>query len=358
MQNTLNILIIDDDRVDRQNIKRILKQTNRGFKVTECEDVESGLKVVETNNHNCILIDYRMPASNGLDGIKKIHSTSPYTPIIMITGQGDEILAVKAMETGAQYYIPKDRLTADFLLNTINAAIERETLRKKIDEQQAELENFGRLLAHDLKAPIRQISGYVDFIVDSIKEKKYEKVEKYHSSVEKLSNQINILIDTLWKYTTLESEKITLEDVNMEQIVKDAINNLGHEIKEKKATITFDKFPEIKGNQPQLIQLLQNLIGNALKYCEDRTPHIHITSTETNNAWQFAVKDNGVGIKEKNLKTIFEPFKRVHKPGNYPGAGLGLATCQKIINRHNGNIWCESTLGEGTTFLFTLPKTI
>lgn len=136
----------------------------------------------------------------------------------------------------------------------------------------------------------------------------------------------------------------------------DTLSNLEHMIEERGARVTHSEMPAIVGNAPQLTQLLQNLIGNGIKYCESAPPTVHVAAApDRDSAWLFAVTDNGIGIPEESYRQVFEPFKRLHPTGKYEGTGLGLATCKKIVERHGGAIWCESTKGKGTTFFFTLP---
>jgi len=121
--------------------------------------------------------------------------------------------------------------------------------------------------------------------------------------------------------------------------------------------VTYDALPTVTGNASLLIQLMQNLIGNSIKYCVVEPPLVHISSHVIEQSkWLFSIKDNGIGIPEREYRTVFEPFKRLHGASKYVGTGLGLATCRKIVKRHGGDIWCQSIVGKETTFFFTLSK--
>jgi light-regulated signal transduction histidine kinase (bacteriophytochrome) len=163
------------------------------------------------------------------------------------------------------------------------------------------------------------------------------------------------LIDTLHEYTRADAD-VAFTPVDMRQVVENTLANLKHTIQERGVRITHGELPIIKGNATLLTQLLQNLIGNSIKYCEAVSPTVHVTATLEGDAWLFAVKDNGIGIPEEYYQRVFEPFKRLHGLGKYDGTGLGLATCKKIVERHRGLIWCESGEDQGTTFFFTLPR--
>jgi light-regulated signal transduction histidine kinase (bacteriophytochrome) len=162
------------------------------------------------------------------------------------------------------------------------------------------------------------------------------------------------LIDTLYDYT-LAGERRAFEPLEMDLVMRDTLANLDNLIRQSGARVTYGGLPAVSGDAPQLIQLLQNSIGNGIKYCKAAIPGIQVAaSLQSPNHWLFTVKDNGIGIPETQYREIFKPFKRLHGAGEYEGTGLGLATSKKIVERHEGTIWCESQEGQGTTFFFTL----
>jgi signal transduction histidine kinase len=171
---------------------------------------------------------------------------------------------------------------------------------------------------------------------------------------------MNRLIDTLQKYTMADA-KLELDEVDMNAVFSSALADLQQLIQTKGSNVTAEGLPTVLGNAPQLIQLLENLIGNGIKYCDGANACIHLSASEQASAagkrkWiEFSIADNGIGIPEADCKRVFEPFFRAGNSRKRDGSGLGLATCKKIIERHGGSIWCESKPGEGTRFLFTLP---
>jgi signal transduction histidine kinase len=167
------------------------------------------------------------------------------------------------------------------------------------------------------------------------------------------AKRMEALIDTLFLYTTSEAE-VAFKHLSMNEVIVDALSNLEQIIQDRGAKITYDELPTVTGS-PQLVQLMQNLIGNGIKYCESEVPDVHVSATRLEpDLWQFTVKDNGIGIPEEFYRQIFEPFQRLHGDGQYEGTGLGLATCKMIVTRHGGTISCASEVGQGTTFSFTL----
>jgi signal transduction histidine kinase len=163
------------------------------------------------------------------------------------------------------------------------------------------------------------------------------------------------LIDALFRYTTVD-EAVTFESVDFAHVVAEAQEVLAQEIAMRGARISHGELPRVQGSAIQLVQLLQNLFGNAMKYCEAERPIVELSARrhDHNDNWMIAVKDNGIGIPEAARQVVFEPFRRLHDRDTYSGTGLGLATCRKIVERHGGEIWCESSPGQGSCFYFTL----
>jgi len=350
----LNILIVDDDDGDRRLLRRALNQAGLSYNCVEAVSVEKAVEACGQRPFDCAIVDYRMPLCNGLEGIAALHRLHPHMPIIMGTGQGDEMIATEAMKRGATDYIPKGSINSDSIRRGIENAMEKAALRRKLAQQQAELENFARVLVHDLKAPITAIQSFAVFAEKSIADGKSELGTAHCRRVVKAAQRMNALIDTLHQYTKADAQ-IALEPVDMSRVLQDTLANLRAIIEEHGAQVTHDPLPVVIGHAPQLVQLLQNLIGNGIKYCEAEHPAVHIAALGQEGGWLFSVKDNGIGISEQYYQVVFEPFKRLDDAGKYEGSGLGLATCKKIVERHGGTIRCESVLGKGSTFLFTLP---
>jgi light-regulated signal transduction histidine kinase (bacteriophytochrome) len=170
------------------------------------------------------------------------------------------------------------------------------------------------------------------------------------------ATRMQTLIDDLLTYSRLTTREAPLEATDCSQIVQEVMANLKSAIDESKAIITSDPLPVVKADSTQLLQVFQNLIGNAIKYRSQRTPRIHIGVEDKGNEWLFSFSDNGIGIAPQYADRIFRIFQRLHTRKEYTGTGIGLAVCKKIVERHGGRIWLESELEEGSTFLFTLPK--
>lgn len=167
--------------------------------------------------------------------------------------------------------------------------------------------------------------------------------------------RMDALVDTLAHYALLDRD-ITFEAIDMKAIVSQVIDHLHLMIEERNAKVQVGYLPQVTGHGPQLVQLLQNLIGNGIKYNQRPAPTVSVSAECEGGGWLFVIEDNGIGIPEDKLKTVFEPFQRLWSQDTYEGTGLGLAICQKIVERHGGRIWSESQPGQGSRFCFTMPR--
>lgn len=358
--NAPKILVVDDDDGDREQIRRAVRQSGLSAECTETSSINEALAACDVCEFDCAIVDYRLPGEDGLEGITALRSKLPYVAIIMSTGQGDEMVAAEAMKRGAVDYISKSRINAVTIQRTIENALEKSALQRKIIQQQHELENFARVLVHDLRAPAASIETFATRIGERLQEENLALALQYADWVIQTARRMNRLIDTLHRYTMADA-KVSFEAVDMNQALKEAQANLHLLIQESRASVTSDTLPPVFGNAPQLIQFLQNLIANGLKFCDKPVACIHVSalnrvaSKSDEASWLFSVADNGIGIPKSQHRWIFEPFTRLTAGRDRDGTGLGLATCKKLIERHGGKIWCESQLGSGTVFFFTLP---
>jgi light-regulated signal transduction histidine kinase (bacteriophytochrome) len=218
-----------------------------------------------------------------------------------------------------------------------------------------ELEQFAYVSSHDLQEPLRMIGSYLQLLERRYEGQLDDKADKYiHFAVDGAARMQNIINDLL-AFSRVTSRAKELEMSDVESIYNQVLINLEISIKENNAVITHDPLPKVMADDTQLSQVFQNLISNAIKFRGEDNPKIHIAAVREINQWLFSVQDNGIGIDPKHKDRIFEVFKRLHKRRDYPGTGIGLSICKKIIERHGGNIWVESELGNGSVFYFTIP---
>jgi PAS domain S-box-containing protein len=218
----------------------------------------------------------------------------------------------------------------------------------------AELERFAYISSHDLQEPLRMVTCYLQLLEKRYKDKLDDDANDFINFAVDGAKRMKTLINDLLSYSRVGTKGRKFEPINCEQVVKDALDNLAIAIKESGARITYDFLPTVMGDATQLVQLFQNLIGNAVKFRGTRQPEILIRTEEKNGFWKFSVHDNGIGIKQEHFGLIFQVFQRLHGRDEYPGNGIGLAICKKIVERHGGTIEVESVPGVGSTFIFTI----
>ncbi|HLO88321.1 MAG TPA: GAF domain-containing protein [Nostocaceae cyanobacterium] len=240
--------------------------------------------------------------------------------------------------------------------------LEQETQQsQELARSNAELEQFAYVASHDLQEPLRMVTSYLQLLERRYKDKLDASADKFIAYAVDGAHRMQILIQDLLNYSRVSTRAQPFELVDSHQTLKVAIANLKVAIEESNAIITYDPLPQVIADPTQLTQVWQNLIGNAIKFRGEEVPIIHIGVTNINeetkqaNTWLFWVKDNGIGIDPQYTDRIFVIFQRLHNRTRYPGTGIGLAICKKIIERHGGSIWVESELGRGSTFYFTIP---
>ncbi len=226
------------------------------------------------------------------------------------------------------------------------------TMLKRSNE---ELQQFAYVASHDLQEPLRMVTSYLQIIESRYADKLDDDAREFIGYAVDGATRMKALITDLLAYSRVEGGEKIFEEFDSQLALNKALANLSLVIEDSKAIITADAMPRIKADSMQISQLFQNLIGNAIKFQKETVPRIHIGVERKKDEWQFAVRDNGIGIAPQYLERIFVIFQRLHKKGEYPGTGIGLAICKKVVERHGGRIWVESTVGEGTTFFFTIP---
>ncbi len=220
-----------------------------------------------------------------------------------------------------------------------------------------ELEQFTSIVSHDLQEPVRTIKSFLQLMDLKLDNGQYDQLKNYIGKSIKAANRMRELILNLLQYSQLGKTDITKEKIQVQELMNEALQNLKQSIESSGAEIIFDtELETIYGDRIQLVQLIQNLVSNALKFTDAEKPFVKISCWEENGHARFAVSDNGIGIAETDLDKVFEIFRRLGTQKEYPGTGIGLAICKKIVDRHRGRIWPESEPGKGTTFYFTLNE--
>lgn len=243
--------------------------------------------------------------------------------------------------------------------NEIAIGILNKSLEKRAEELAAsneELERFAYVASHDLQEPLRMVSSFLQLLQKKYESQLDETGQKYISYAVDGADRMKTLILDLLEYSRISSDKENHTIINLNDLVSKTLQMLDPLVDESEASIIVSTLPQICGNTSQLIRLFQNLISNALKYRSALKPVIEVGCHETNDEWEFFVKDNGIGIDAKYFEKIFIIFQRLHGKTEYGGTGIGLAICKKIVDLHGGKIWVESSIQKGSKFYFTISK--
>jgi hypothetical protein len=358
MPHRLKILVVDDNPSDFNLIRRkILKGFGDSYhlEISHAVDSEEAMEFLKSKSYRCIILDYLLGAEDGLEVLGHIFEEVTSIPVIMMTGQGDEGIAVAAMKMGAADYLVKEDASADFLSLSIRKAIEKAELQSRLRDKQRELEHFAYTAAHDIKSPlavINQTSQLLGMRAETLGD---PEIIEHAKTIEEFTKNITDFVTELLDYAKMGRSNRPMEDVDLTSVVADVQKNLAAIIDQKQASIEVaEPLPTVKGDRVAIYQLLQNLLSNALKFCPDeRTPKISVFAQglgagEGDFDHKICIRDNGVGIKAESLQAVFSPLVRLQETAGTEGSGLGLAISQKIIAQHNGRMWMDSEYGQGS----------
>ncbi len=410
----VHILIVEDSATQAFKLKHWLLE--HFGKVTAAANGVASLPMIEAAPPTLIISDVNMPEMDGYELCRRVKADARFAaiPVILITALTDPAEAIKGLQCGAngfltkpyeeghllariqfllanpdlrksradghpeagveivfggkKYFIASEReRVLDLLVSTFELAIwknrELQSATERLEAQthelqrsNRELEQFASVASHDLQEPLRMVTSYLSLLERRVAGRLDEKDKTFlHFAVDGARRMQQMISDLLtYSRAGLHPAESAPADLNV--ALSDALANLEASRSEKNARITHDSLPTLRVDGPRFVQLFQNLIGNALKFITPgQSPEIHIGCARRDGDWLFSVRDNGIGIAEKDYERIFALFQRLHSRSEYPGAGIGLSVCQKIVERHGGRIWPESQVGEGTTFHFTVP---
>jgi light-regulated signal transduction histidine kinase (bacteriophytochrome) len=231
---------------------------------------------------------------------------------------------------------------------------ELERSNAELTRSNAELEQFASVTSHDLQAPLTTISMYAELLERRRGEAAADDLDLV-DGIRGATHQARALIRDLLEYSRAGRGSLSVEDVPAAAVVEQALEALAGAIEQSGARISVGEMPVVRADRANLCRVFQNLIGNAVKFTGEETPRVSIEAERENGSWRFCVRDNGIGMNPDHAQRIFEPFQRLHGEEDYPGTGIGLAVCERIIDQLGGRIWVTSSPGEGSVFQFTLP---
>jgi two-component system, sensor histidine kinase and response regulator len=371
---TIHVLLVEDSPIDARLLRDALERVAPGrFVVTHTERLNEALQCLKEARFDVLLLDLGLPDSQGLQTFTQVYAQAPAVPIVILTGLDDETLALEAVRTGAQDYLPKAQLAGHTLARAMRYAMERTQaagrLRRLNDEleQQGsertadlqaaykELEAFAYSIAHDLRAPLGAIHGFTAIVLRNSAPQLDANTQGYLQCVQREAMRMGQLIDGLLAFSRYPQEPLTKQPVALADLVRQVLDDLRHDDEDRRVDIAIGALPSCEADPTLLKQALTNLLGNALKFTRGReVAHITIGCQHIDDEPVYFIRDNGVGFDMQYAHKLFGVFQRLHREEDFEGTGIGLAFTQRIIQRHGGRIWAEAEVDKGATFYFTL----
>ncbi len=240
---------------------------------------------------------------------------------------------------------------------TMGTVAEAELARKveELSRSNRELEQFAHIASHDLREPLRMISTYTQLLSERYRGKLDKSADQYIDYASDGALRMQAMIQDLLALSRVNWETRANQMVDGNEVIAEALRDLGPAIRENNAVVQCGKLPVLRTNRSHALQVFQNVIGNAVKFHGKEPPNVSVKAVPAGPLWQFSVIDNGIGIARESLESIFAAFQRLHTRAEYPGSGIGLAICRKVVENYGGTIWVDSQPGAGSTFHFTLP---
>jgi two-component system, sensor histidine kinase and response regulator len=359
----LRILIIEDSEGDyilaQMCFQKILGSSlgelfKDGIKLEWAQSISASQALLQESSFDLILLDLSLPDGFGLACIEKVSEAAFSTPIVVLSGHSDPELSLNAVKSGAQDYLVKGEITPQTLARSIRYSIERFSLVQELRRRNRELEAFTSVASHDLKSPLYKISEASELLRDA--ELTDNERSRFLEMIQRSARRLGTLIDDLLTFSSLGKGAAVFEDVDLNEIVDEVVSELEHTITHSQAEVTHEQLPVVRANRSGVSLLFQNLIANSIKYHGVDTPKIKIVSEVKGPFFRITVADNGKGIQAGELDRVFKPFTRGVGSEGIEGSGIGLATCARLVDIHDGRISAHSTIGEGTTMVVELPR--
>jgi signal transduction histidine kinase len=366
MDDKIDILIVDDRPENLAALEAMLEDEQ--LNIHKALSGNEALGLMLDTSFSLVILDVQMPDMDGYQTaeLMRSHEKTKNIPIIFVTALNTEKQHLsKGYASGAVDYLAKP-IEPVVLKSKIRIFGELHRQRKiiqdqlrLIEEKNLELEQFAYMASHDLREPLRVVTLYLELLSRRYRGKLDEKADSFIHHAVSTAARMDKLIKGLLNYSRVATTDESFTSVELNKVFEEAVSNLYAAIRDSGTVISKDDLPTLTGAPTLLLQLLQNLLGNAIKFAKPGIPpEIQVSALRRQQEWVFSVKDKGLGIEPKHFERIFAIFQRLHTHKEYPGTGIGLALCKRIVERHHGRMWLESRPGEGTTFFFTLPASI
>ena len=365
----LRLLHVEDNQLDAELVVQALRKGGFSISAVVVQEEAEFERELRLQRPDVVIADYNLPQWKGMEALEVLRREGLDIPLILVSGALGDITAVDCIKQGATDYVLKDNLAR--LPEAVRRALQEkrvlrlrrqaeEDLARKAEElarSNADLEQFAYVASHDLQEPLRMVAAYTQLLAERYRGRLDENADKFIGYASEGALRMQSLIQDLLAFSRVGRNGSGCVDCNA--VMEEVLVSLGSAIQESGAVITHASLPEVWANRTQMAQVLQNLIGNAIKFRGKEPPVISVQAEKTGQHWLFSVSDNGIGIAPEYAENIFVVFQRLHARTEYPGNGIGLAICKKIIERNGGKIWVEAQAGHGSghgsVFKFTMP---
>lgn len=370
----LKALLVEDNAADARLIQESLaERSDEPFDLETVDTLQTGLQRLSAGGIDAMLLDLGLPDSYGVETFVRAKARALGVAIIILTGMNDDSLALKLVQGGAQDFVAKVDVSGNNLTRAILYAVEREKLEQEfrklnlqleqrvkdrtaeLEASNRELEAFSYSVSHDLRAPLSVLIGFAELLRLKNEAQLDEIGQKYLRRIHESAFRMSELMNDLIRLAKVSRQGPTREKVPLRSLVDEVVAELESQNEKRKIEWRIGALPVVECDHGLMKQVLANLISNAVKYTRPREiAVIEIGETIMGRERTFFVRDNGVGFDMKNANKLFVPFQRLHRHEEFEGTGIGLATVQRIVEKHKGRVWVESKVGVGSTFFFTL----
>jgi two-component system, sensor histidine kinase and response regulator len=370
----LKVLLVEDNPSDARLIQESLAEASDDpFDLETTDTLATGLQRLGAGDFDAVLLDLALPDSFGMETFVRARAQALGVAIIVLTGLADDSLALKLVQGGAQDFVAKVDVSGNNLTRAILYAIERERLEQKfrklneeleerikertaeLEASNKELEAFSYSVSHDLRSPLNHIHGFSALLQTDYKSRLDEQGKKYLDRIHNAAIRMSSLIDDLLSLGKVGRQGLKLAVVGLGSLVQEVLAELKSECGDRQIEWRIGSLTSIKCDRGLMKQVFVNLLSNAVKYTSPRgRAVIEVSQTLIDGHLAFSVRDNGVGFDMKHADRLFQPFQRLHLQEEFAGTGIGLATVQRIVQKHGGRIWAESVVDRGSTFHFTV----